>query len=177
MTRTAAPGDASAVQVTDMSRSDWEQVAAIYAAGIATGDATFETLPPTWEVFDDAKLSRPRLVARSGSLVVGWAAVALVSARPVYAGVVEHSVFVHTDHRGHGIGALLLHALIDQAEAAGIWTIQSHVFPENTASLALHARAGFREVGRRERLGRMQTGPRSGQWRDVVLIEHRRQRD
>src|SRR5689334_8884341 len=177
MTRTAASSDASAVHVTGMRRSDWEQVAAIYAAGIATGDATFETLPPTWEVFDAAKLSRPRLVARSGSLVVGWAAVAPVSARPVYAGVVEHSVFVHSDHRGHGIGALLLHALLDDAESAGIWTIQSHVFPENLASLALHARLGFREVGRRERLGRMETGPRAGQWRDVVLIEHRRERD
>jgi len=154
MTR-AATSDASAVQVTGMTQSDWEQVAAIYEAGITTGDATFETVPPTWEVFDAAKLSRPRLVARSGSLVLGWAAVAPISARPVYAGVVEHSVFVRPDHRGHGIGALLLHALLDGAEAAGIWTIQSHVFPENVASLALHARLGFREVGRRERLGRM----------------------
>lgn len=167
-----------------MTAEHWPAVAAIYQAGIDSGQATFETRPPSWEEFDAAKLDHPRLVARTGGpdpgdieRVVGWVAVSPVSPRTVYAGVVEHSVFVHSDHRGHGIGALLLHALLDDAESAGIWTIQSHVFPENLASLALHARLGFREVGRRERLGRMETGPRAGQWRDVVLIEHRRERD
>jgi L-amino acid N-acyltransferase YncA len=147
----------------------------IYQAGIDEGDATFETTAPTWEHFDAAKLADHRYVAlgtgttdNADSRVLGWIAVTAVSDRCVYAGVVEHSVYVHPGARGQGIGAALLRALIASTEAAGIWTIQSGIFPENTASHALHRRCGFRVVGTRERIGR-----HHGVWRDVVLIERR----
>ncbi|MFE9663786.1 MULTISPECIES: GNAT family N-acetyltransferase [unclassified Streptomyces] len=145
------------------------QVLAIYRAGIEEGNATFETAAPDWDAFDAARLPAHRRVALDprGS-VRGWAAVSAVSARPAYAGVVEHSVYVHPDARGRGVAGALLRALIASTEAAGIWTVQSGVFPENTASLALHARAGFRVVGVRERVAR-----HHGVWRDVVLIERR----
>ncbi|MFE1322101.1 GNAT family N-acetyltransferase [Kitasatospora phosalacinea] len=146
-----------------------EQVLAIYRAGIEEGNATFETEVPAWEVFDAARLPAHRYVALGpGGEVLGWAAVGAVSSRPAYAGVVEHSVYVHPDARGRGVARLLLAALIDSTEKAGIWTVQSSVFPENTASLALHARAGFRTVGTRERVAR-----HHGVWRDTVLIERR----
>ncbi|WP_051811682.1 GNAT family N-acetyltransferase [Kitasatospora sp. MBT63] len=145
-----------------------EQVLAIYQAGIDGGDATFESTAPTWEAFDAARLPAHRLVALGGGRVLGWAAVVPVSDRCAYAGVVEHSVYVRTDARGRGVGLALLQALLASTDAAGIWTVQSGVFPENTASLALHARAGFRVVGTRERLGR-----HLGRWRDVVLVERR----
>jgi phosphinothricin acetyltransferase len=144
-------------------------VLAVYAAGIATGEATFETAPPTWAAFDAARLPGHRYVALAADgAVVGWVACARVSARPAYAGVVEHSVYVRPDHGGRGIGRALLERLIASTEAAGIWTIQSGVFPENIASLALHARCGFRTIGVRERVGR-----HHGTWRDVILIERR----
>lgn len=146
-----------------------DAVLEIYAAGIADGDATFETRPPTWEDFDATRMAAHRFVAVDDhDRVIGWVAVTPVSARRAYAGVVEHSVYVHPGARGHGVGRALLDALIASTEAAGIWTIQSGVFPENAASLALHRRAGFREVGVRERIGR-----RDGEWRDVVLLERR----
>ncbi len=146
-----------------------EQVLAIYRAGIEEGNATFETAAPSWTAFDAARLPAHRHVALGpDGQVLGWAAVSPVSSRPAYAGVVEHSVYVHPDHRGRGVARLLLDALIDSTEAAGIWTIQSSVFPENTASLALHTRAGFRTVGTRERVAR-----HHGVWRDTVLIERR----
>ncbi|MGW4695751.1 N-acetyltransferase family protein [Kitasatospora cineracea] len=146
-----------------------EQVLAIYRAGIEEGNATFETAAPSWAAFDAARLPAHRHVALGpDGQVLGWAAASPVSSRPAYAGVVEHSVYVHPDHRGRGVARLLLEALIDSTEAAGIWTIQSSVFPENTASLALHARAGFRTVGTRERVAR-----HHGVWRDTVLIERR----
>ncbi|MGY0459286.1 N-acetyltransferase family protein [Kitasatospora sp. cg17-2] len=145
------------------------QVLAVYQAGIDGGDATFETAAPSWEAFDTARLPGHRFVAVSGDgRVLGWVAASRVSDRCAYAGVVEHSVYVHPDARGRGVAGLLLEALIVSTEAAGIWTIQSGVFPENTASLALHARAGFRVIGTRERSGR-----HHGRWRDVVLIERR----
>ncbi|WP_405009817.1 GNAT family N-acetyltransferase [Kitasatospora sp. NBC_01539] len=145
------------------------QVLAIYQAGIDEGDATFETAAPAWNAFDAARLPDHRLVALgAGGEVLGWAAVSQVSARRAYAGVVEHSVYVHPAARGRGVAARLLQELITSTEAAGIWTIQSGVFPENTASLALHARAGFRVIGTRERVGR-----HHGVWRDVLLIERR----
>jgi L-amino acid N-acyltransferase YncA len=147
---------------------DWPAVEAIYAAGIETGNATFETEPPSWEHFDASKLPGLRLVAEVHGQVVGWAAAVAVSDRCTYAGVAEHSVYVDPDSQGRGIGRILLDALIEAAEADGIWTLQSGVFPENTASLALHETAGFRVVGTRERLGR-----HHGTWRDVVLIERR----
>ena len=155
-----------------MSASDWPAVEAIYAEGIATGNATFEEHPPSWESFDTGKLPDHRLVFDDGE-VHGWAAVSPTSAREVYRGVVEHSVYVSADARGRGIGAQLLAALVESCEAAGVWTIQSGIFPENEASLALHRAHGFREVGRRERIARMGYGPHAGRWRDVLLFERR----
>ncbi|WP_046507624.1 GNAT family N-acetyltransferase [Streptomyces odonnellii] len=144
-------------------------VLAIYQLGIDERNATFETTAPTWQAFDAAKLPGHRLVALDDDgRVLGWAAVVPVSDRCAYAGVVEHSVYVHPDARGRRVGLALLTALIASTEAAGIWTIQSGVFPENTASLALHQRAGFRVIGTRERIGR-----HGGRWRDVVLLERR----
>ncbi|MFD9871586.1 GNAT family N-acetyltransferase [Streptomyces niveus] len=146
-----------------------DEVLAIYQAGIDAGNATFETSPPTWESFDTAKLPEHRFAALDDDgTVVGWAAVTPVSNRPAYAGVVEHSVYIHPGARGRGIASALLAALIESTEVAGIWTIQSGIFPENTASLALHQRAGFRVIGTRERVGR-----HHGAWRDVLLIERR----
>jgi|tagenome__1003787_1003787.scaffolds.fasta_scaffold20913027_2 L-amino acid N-acyltransferase YncA/protein-tyrosine-phosphatase len=149
-----------------------DDVLAIYQLGIDEGNATFETAAPRWQAFDGSRLREHRFVAvdHAGS-VLGWVAAVPVSDRCVYAGVVEHSVYVHPQARGRGVGAALLAALVRSTEAAGIWTLQSGIFPENTASLALHERAGFRRVGIRERLGR-----HHGQWRDVVLVE-RRSRD
>ncbi|MFD5895907.1 GNAT family N-acetyltransferase [Streptomyces sp. NPDC060366] len=146
-----------------------DEVLAIYQAGIDEGNATFETSPPPWESFDTAKLPEHRFAALGDDgTVVGWAAVTPVSNRSAYAGVVEHSVYIHPGARGRGIASALLKALIESTEAAGIWTIQSGIFPENTASLALHQRAGFRIIGTRERVGR-----HHGVWRDVLLIERR----
>ena len=145
------------------------EVLAIYQAGIDEGQATFELNAPTWTSFDAAKLPAHRFVAVDlTGRVLGWTAVSPVSSRPAYVGVVEHSVYVHPESRGLGLGLALLEALIESTEAAGIWTIQSGIFPENAASLAVHARAGFRTVGTRERVGR-----HHGVWRDVVLVERR----
>ncbi|MCO5967041.1 GNAT family N-acetyltransferase [Actinoallomurus sp. WRP6H-15] len=153
-----------------MRSEDAGEVLAIYQAGLDGGDASFETEAPTWDAFDRARLPAHRHVAADTATgrILGWVAVTAVSGRCVYAGVVEHSVYVHPDHCGRGIASALLRALIDSTEADGIWTIQSGVFPENTASLRLHAKAGFRTVGVRERLGR-----HHDRWRDVVLIERR----
>jgi arsenite methyltransferase len=158
------------VFIRPMRESDAGQVLAIYQAGLDTGQASFETTAPAWVAFDAAKLAEHRHVAADAVTgeVLGWAAASAVSARCVYAGVIEHSVYVHPNHHGRRIGAALLEALIASSELAGIWTIQSGVFPENAASLRLHERAGFRVVGVRERLGR-----HHGRWRDVLLIERR----
>ncbi|MFD6888780.1 GNAT family N-acetyltransferase [Streptomyces sp. NPDC059957] len=146
-----------------------DRVLAIYQAGIDEGNATFETEAPTWAAFDAAKLPEHRFVAvgQDGKLL-GWVAASKVSDRCAYAGVVEHSVYVDPGARGRGVARALLDALIASTEAAGIWTIQSGIFPENTASLALHQRAGFRVIGTRQRIGR-----HHGVWRDVVLLERR----
>ncbi|AUY48037.1 GNAT family N-acetyltransferase [Streptomyces sp. CB01881] len=155
--------------VTAMLPGHADQVLAIYQAGIDGGDATFETTAPAWEAFDASRLPEHRLVAVGGAgRVLGWAAVVPVSGRCAYAGVVEHSVYVRPDARGGGVGLALLGALLASTDAAGIWTVQSGVFPENAASLGLHAKAGFRVVGTRERIGR-----HHGRWRDVVLLERR----
>ncbi|MFF6777640.1 GNAT family N-acetyltransferase [Streptomyces sp. NPDC012637] len=153
-----------------MATGHADEVLAIYQAGIDEGNATFETEAPTWEAFDAAKLPEHRFVAfdRDAGRVLGWVAATAVSDRCAYAGVVEHSVYVHSDARGRGVASGLLKALVDSTEAAGIWTIQSGIFPENTASLAAHARAGFRVIGTRERIGRHR-----GRWRDTVLVERR----
>jgi phosphinothricin acetyltransferase len=141
----------------------------IYVAGVEEGNATFETEAPTWDRFSATHLAEHRFVAvDDAGCVVGWTACVPASDRCVYAGVVEHSVYVRPEARGRGVGGLLLDALIASTEQAGIWTIQSGVFPENTASLALHAAVGFRAVGVRERVGQ-----HYGVWRDVVLIERR----
>ena len=158
------------VSLRPLAADDWPEVHRIYAEGIATGLATFETAPPaTWGEFDGAKLAAHRFVAVVDHRVVGWAAVSAVSSRPVYRGVVEHSVYVEADARGRGIGHQLLEALIASTEAAGVWTIQSSIFADNHASLALHALHGFRTVGVRERIAR----DAAGIWHDTVLIERR----
>ena len=160
--------------IVPLTVEHWPQVEAIYAAGIATGHATFETEPPTWEAFDAAKLPGQRLVAVDPTgQVLGWTAASAVSDRCVYAGVVEHSVYVDPAAHGRGVGRLLLDGLVASTEAAGIWTIQSGIFPENTVSLRLHQTAGFEVVGTRRHLGHMSYGPRAGQWRDVIMIERR----
>lgn len=160
--------------IAPLRREHWPEVEAIYAAGIATGDATFESTTPSWEAFDQRHLAEHRHVCLDAEgAVLGWVAVSPVSARTVYAGVVEHSVYVAPAVGGRGVGRALLEELIRTTEAAGIWTIQSSVFPENAASRALHRSVGFREVGVRRRIARMGTGPLAGQWRDAVLIERR----
>ncbi|WP_042414216.1 GNAT family N-acetyltransferase [Streptacidiphilus anmyonensis] len=155
--------------VVPMTAEHASEVLAIYQAGIDEGDATFETRAPAWEEFDRARLGGHRfVVVDGGGRVLGWVAVSRVSDRRAYAGVVEHSVYVRPDARGRGVARALLEALIASTEAAGIWTVQSGIFPENAASLALHERAGFRVIGTRERVGRQH-----GVWRDVVLVERR----
>jgi phosphinothricin acetyltransferase len=149
---------------------DGDQVLAVYQAGLDAGDASFETEAPSWADFDAAKLPGHRHVATADDTgeLLGWAAAGPVSSRGAYAGVVEHSVYVAPGARGRGVGGALLQALIGSTEAAGIWTIQAGIFPENTASLRLHEREGFRVVGIRERIGHL-----DGRWRDVVLVERR----
>lgn len=160
---------AAEYRITAMGTEHAHQVLTIYQLGIDEGNATFETTAPTWKEFDAAKLPQHRYVALDDAgRVLGWVAAVPVSDRCAYAGVVEHSVYVHPDARGHGIGAALVQELIRSTEVAGIWTIQSGIFPENTSSLALHQRTGFRVVGTRERIGR-----HYGMWRDVVLVERR----
>lgn len=151
-----------------MHPNDWPAVRRIYEEGIATGDATFESTAPSWEKWDAGHLAIGRLVAELDGQVAGWAALSGVSDRCAYAGVAEVSVYIAGSARGQGIGGQLLQALIKASEDGGIWTLQAGIFPENTASTAIHLRAGFREIGRRERLGQLQ-----GKWRDVLLFERR----
>ena len=163
-----------AVKIRSMRDDDWPAVQGIYREGIATGHATFEADVPDWERFTSSRLPGHRLVAEApGGAILGWAAVSAVSARPAYAGVVEHSVYIAAEARGRGVGAALLQALATSTEQCGIWTIQASVFPENEASLKLHLANGFAVVGRRNRIARMSYGPSAGQWRDTVLIERR----
>jgi L-amino acid N-acyltransferase YncA len=147
---------------------DWPAVRRIYAEGIATHNATFEQTPPDWDEWDAGKLAHPRLVAEADGAVWGWAALSPTSKRHVYRGVAEVSVYVAASARGQGVGRALLFALVEESEAAGIWTLQAGIFPENAASVHLHEQAGFRIVGRRERIGQMH-----GVWRDVLLMERR----
>jgi L-amino acid N-acyltransferase YncA len=158
------------VLIRPMRAADAGQVLAIYQAGLDTGQASFEVAAPGWDTFDAARLPLHRHVAVDAATgrVLGWVAASAVSSRRVYAGVIEHSVYVDPARHGGGIGAALLAALIGSAEAAGIWTIQSGVFPENTASMRMHQAAGFRVVGTRERIGR-----HHGRWRDTALVERR----
>ena len=151
-----------------MEAADWGQVRSVYLEGILTGQATFETEAPEWERWDSGHLRQCRLVARSGGKVAGWAALSPVSGRRVYSGVAETSVYVAESFRGSGVGLALLCALVICSERHGIWTLQAGVLAENGASLALHKKCGFREVGRRERIGQL-----GGIWRDVILLERR----
>jgi phosphinothricin acetyltransferase len=159
--------------VRPLRHDDWPEVETIFREGIDGGHATFESRPPTWSDFDAGKHPDLRIVAVDDCRVLGWAAASPVSARRAYSGVVEHSVYVAGAARGRGVGGLLLAGLIETAEAHGIWTIQSSIFPENTASIRLHLRHGFRRVGIRERIALMTYGPEAGRWRDTVLVERR----
>jgi L-amino acid N-acyltransferase YncA len=163
----AEPGAMSGVLLRDLRPDDWPAVRAIYEDGIRSGDATFETEPPSWEAWDAAH-SALRLVAERDGAVVGWAALFPVSDRCCYEGVGEVSVYVADAKRGAGVGRALLERLVERSEAAGYWTLTAGVFPENEASLRVHRACGFREVGVRERLGRL-----GGVWRDVLLLERR----
>ena len=154
--------------VDRMNPGDWEQVRSIIREGIATGYTTFETDVPTWEKWDAGHLEIARLVARKEDQVLGWAALSRVSNRVAYRGVAELSISVKEESRGRGIGRALLEALIQESEKNVIWTLQAAIFPENTASVKLHLRCGFREVGRRERIGKLK-----GSWRDTLLFERR----
>jgi L-amino acid N-acyltransferase YncA len=156
------------MEIRPLTPEDWPSVRAIFVEGIETGNATFETEPPSWAEFDADKLGGHRFVAEDGGEIVGWIAASQVSSRDCYAGVVEHSVYVTESARGRGVGLALLEAFIASADAAGIWTIQSAMFPENEASLRLHERAGFRLVGRHERIAQL-----DGVWRDTILLERR----
>lgn len=160
--------------ISDMSLADWPAVAGIHQEGIDTGQATFAQAPAaSWAEFIDSKIDGCSLVAREGDAVVGWVALSPTSKRSVYAGVAEVSVYVaaHATHRG--VGDALMQAVIAASEAHGIWTLTASIFPENTASLRLHAKHGFRIVGRRVRIGRMLHGPHAGRWRDTLLLERR----
>jgi L-amino acid N-acyltransferase YncA len=156
------------VRIRPLLESDWPAVAAIFAEGIATGLATFEQRVPDWAEWDAAHLPGHRLVAELDGEVVGWCALVPYSRREVYRGVGEESVYVAEQARGRGVGRALLEAMIESARAGSLWTLQAGVFPENEASLALHRSLGFRQVGIRERIGRL-----DGVWRDVVLLELR----
>jgi L-amino acid N-acyltransferase YncA len=150
-----------------MIPADWDRVRAIYEQGIASRQATFETVAPDWATWDAKYLGEPRLVVRDPD-VVGWAALSRVSAREVYRGVCEVSVYVDENARGRGIGRILLDGLVKASEEAGIWTLQAGIFPENEASVNLHLRHGFRVVGRREKIAQ-----HHGVWRDTLLLERR----
>lgn len=151
-----------------MRPGDWEQVRTIYLEGIATGDATFEAEAPAWEQWDAGHLAEKRFVACTENNVIGCASLSPVSSRCVYEGVEEVSIYVSQSRRGQGVGAALLNAPIKESEEQGFWTLQASLFPENMASLALHRRHGFREIGKRERIGKM-----NGIWRDTVFLERR----
>jgi phosphinothricin acetyltransferase len=169
---TAAAYPSIMIAIVPMTAGHAADVLRIYQDGIDEGNATFETKAPSWDVFDAGKLPDHRFVAvdaGGGDAVLGYVAVSATSKRPCYAGVVELSVYVAPEARGRGVGNRLLSRLIDATEAAGVWTINAGIFPENTASLALHARHGFRVLGRQERVGKTAEGV----WRDVMLLERR----
>jgi L-amino acid N-acyltransferase YncA len=156
------------MRITSIQPGDWESIRAIYLEGIATGQATFETEAPAWAAWDESHLRRPRLKATQGKTIIGWTALSPVSRRAVYAGVAEISIFIAAAWRGRGVGRALLSALVAASEELGIWTLQAGIIAGNAASVALHRACGFREVGIRERIGRL-----DGVWHDVVLMERR----
>jgi phosphinothricin acetyltransferase len=156
-------------KIKPMKESDWEQVAEIYLDGIQTEIATFQSEAPTWEDWDKGHVVDCRFVARVEDNILGWVAMSPVSSRCVYAGVAEVSVYVHKEYKGMGVGTTLLNHVIEESEKLGFWTLQSGIIKENTASRLLHKKCGFREIGYRERVGKM----KNGTWHDVVLMERR----
>lgn len=164
-----------AFDIRPMKAADGPAVLAIYQAGMDTGNATFQASAPAWSDFDAGHLAIPRLVAveRGDDVLLGWAAASPVSARPVYRGVAEESIYLADHARGRGVGRSLLQAFVEASEEAGLWTLQAGIFPENAPSMALHKACGFEIIGTRQRIGRMGQGPFAGQWRDVVWLERR----
>lgn len=158
----------SEYQIENMRDSDWEDVRGIYQEGIQTGNATFESDVPSWDKWNSDHLTEPRLLARLNGTIVGWAGLSPVSERCVYGGVAEVSVYIATSASGQGIGTLLLKTLVSRSEEKGIWTLQAGIFHENEASITIHHKCGFRTLGVREKLGKM-----NGIWRDVVFLERR----
>ncbi|WP_281227909.1 GNAT family N-acetyltransferase [Flavobacterium aquiphilum] len=156
------------MDIRKLLTTDWDQVKMIYEKGIATGNATFQTSAPSWEEWDKSHLNNCRIVAETDGILTGWAALTPVSSRCVYAGVAEVSVYVDPAYSGKGIGLALLNELVALSEAEGLWTVQAGIFPENTASLRIHEKAGFRILGVREKIGKQ-----NGIWRDTVLLERR----
>ena len=156
------------LDISKLEPAHWEQVLQIYLEGLKTRQATFETEAPSWERWDQGHLPFARLAAQSAGIVKGWAALSAVSARAVYAGVAEVSVYIGESWRGQGVGRALLERLIDESEKNGIWTLQASIFPENDSSIALHQSCGFREVGKRERIAQLHDV-----WRDTILLERR----
>jgi phosphinothricin acetyltransferase len=156
------------IELRPLKKDDWPSVAEIYKQGIITGNATFEKDIPTWDAWDSAHLKMCRIVATVGEEIVGWAALTKVSGRCIYAGVAEVSVYVASLFKGQKVGPKLLESLISESEQKGFWTLQAGIFPENIASLKLHKNLGFRKVGFREKIGKM-----NGRWRDTILLERR----
>ena len=156
-------------KIDEMSQDDWEQVADIYLEGINTGKATFQTEVPTWKDWNNGHVNSCRLVIRSGNNVLGWGALSPTSSRCVYAGVAEVSIYMGGKYRGRGIGTVILQNLIKLSEENGLWTLQSGIIKENTSSIELHEKCGFREIGIREKVAKM----KNGKWHDVVLMERR----
>ena len=156
-------------KIDEMTKSDWEQVSQIYLEGINTGKATFQSEVPTWENWNNGHVSSCRLVVRSGNNVLGWGALSPTSSRCVYAGVAEVSIYIGEKYRGQGLGKVLLEHLIKLSEENGFWTLQSGIIRENTSSIVLHEKCGFRELGIREKVAKMN----NGKWHDVVLMERR----
>lgn len=156
------------VLIKPMTRDSWEEVARIYESGIATKNSTFQTTAPDWDSWDNAHRKDCRLIALIDNKIIGWAALSPVSSRCVYAGVAEVSVYIDIQYRGKGIGTELMKSLINESELNGIWSLQAGIFPENTGSIKLHHQNGFRTIGIKHRVGKM-----DNTWRDVVMLERR----
>lgn len=165
--------DNSTISVRAMRPEDGDSVRRIYQEGIDTGHATFQERAPDWATWDASHLTACRSIAFDGAMIIGWTALSPISARDVYRGVSEVSIYIAAAAQGRGVGTLLMRRLIEESEAAGIWTLQAGIFPENAASIALHLNHGFREIGTRQRVGLMSFGPREGHWRDVRILERR----
>ncbi|EJL75805.1 GNAT family N-acetyltransferase [Chryseobacterium populi] len=156
------------MEIVTINKDHFSEIAEIYKQGLETGHATFETSVPVWESWDKSKLKHSRFAAAIDNTVVGWAALSAVSDRCVYGGVAEVSIYISNDYKGKGIGKALMLKLIEESEANGIWTLQSGMFPENEATVALHKSSGFRIIGYREKIGKL-----GNIWRDTIMMERR----